>query len=126
MPHSRDYYLGSEWTFESLSKHFTELGFTNIIGVECDPDEDNYKMNIVALEISYRFGKEDPWNEGDEFKPDRAICIYYNSPALLTIDNSESLQKILTSEDISYDTFCSTYDNYYVEFEAVVVSHLTY
>lgn len=126
MPHSSDYYLGTEWTYESLSEHLTGLGFTNIIGVECSPNEDNYKKKITALEISYHFGKEDPWNEGDEFEPDRAIRIYYISPELMTPENSEDLQTILSSSSISYTSFCKSYDERYVEFEAVVVEHLTY
>lgn len=127
MPHSSDYYIGSEWTNDTLTEHFKELGFTTIESIACDPDDDKFQNNIFELYVcSGWLSSTNTWQEGEEFEPDTKIKIYYNEIPMLTVDNCEDLNTILTSTDISYSSFCKRYDERYVEFEAVVTEHLTY
>lgn len=126
MPNSTTDYIGSEWTIETITKHFQELGFTNIRAIPCEPDDDNYKVNIREMVIKTGLFSTNPWKAGDEFAPDTEISIYYNEFPLLTIENCPDLVTVLTSKDIDYTTFCNTYDGRYVEFEAYVTNHITY
>ncbi|MBR5296803.1 MAG: hypothetical protein IKU29_02910 [Parabacteroides sp.] len=126
IPYSTSDYIGSEWTIETITAHFKELGFTNICAEPRKPDDDDYKMNIFRMSIST--GKKDvkEWNAGDSFAPDAEITIYYNEFPILTIDNCEDLASILTSKDMDYMEFCNQYDGRYVEFEAYVLEHIIY
>ena len=126
MPHSTSYYIGSEWTIETITEHFEKLGFTNIRAIPCDPSDDNYKVNIREMVIETGWFSTAPWEAGDEFDVDAEISIYYNEFPLLTVDNCPDLVSVLTGKNMSYMTFCEKYDGQYVEFEAHVVGHLTY
>ncbi|MBE7021272.1 MAG: hypothetical protein E7411_07585 [Ruminococcaceae bacterium] len=126
MPNSTEYYIGSEWTIESLTGHLKELGFTNIRSVPCEPDDDNYEINIREMYIQTGMFSTDPWEAGEEYKPDAEISIYYNEIPLLTIDNCPDLKTALYSTDIDYMTFANKYDGRYVEFDAYVYDHITY
>ena len=46
MPKNTEDYIGSEWTVDTLTQHFKDLGFTNIRTVPCDPDDDRFDNNI--------------------------------------------------------------------------------
>lgn len=126
MPYSTEDYIGSEWTIETITEHFEELGFTNIRAVPYDPDDDNYKINIREMVIETGWFSTDPWEVGDEFNPDAEISIYYNEFPLLTIENCTDLITVLTSKEMDYMIFCNKYDGRYVEFDAYIVSHITY
>ncbi len=126
MPNSTSDYIGSEWTIDTIIEHFKELGFTNIKTVPCEPDDDNFDINIFEMVIETGWFSTDPWEAGDEFDSDAEITIYYNEFPLLTVENCPDLLTILTSKDMSYITFCNTYDGHYVRFDAYVVDHLTY
>lgn len=127
MPHGSDYYIGSDWTNDSLVAYFNELGFTTIESIPCNPSDDEFQNNIFELYIcSGIFESTSTWEEGEEFKPDQKIEIYYNEFPMLTVDNCEDLNTVLTSSELSYSSFCESYDGRYVEFEAVVTGHLTY
>jgi hypothetical protein len=126
MPNSTSDYIGSEWTIETLTEHLKGLGFTNIHAVPCDPDDDNFRINIREMVIETGRVSTDPWNAGDEFNSNAEISIYYNESPLLTVDNCPDLLNVLTSKDMSYIQFCSKYDGQYVEFDAYVTHHLTY
>lgn len=126
MPKSAADYIGAEWTVETLTEHFKELGFKNIRTVPCDPDEDNYRKNIFEIYIETGVFSTDPWEAADEFKSDAEISIYYNEFPCLTVDNCPDLKTVLTTKDMDYMAFCNKYDGRYVEFDAYVVSHMTY
>ena len=126
MPNSAFDYIESEWTIDSLIKHFEELGFTNIKTYPCDPDDDKYKKNIFEIYIKTGWLTSEPWEKGEAFDADAEIKIYYNEYPLLTVDNCPDLVTVLTSETMSYTAFCNKYDGRYVEFDAYVVEHLTY
>ena len=126
MPYSTSDYIGSDWTIETITKHFEELGFTNIRAVPCEPDDDNYEINIREIVISKGLFNTDPWEAGEEFNADAEISIYYNEFPILTIDNCDDLVTVLTSKNMDYMTFCEKYDGRYVEFDAYVIEHLTY
>lgn len=126
MPKSAEDYIGSEWTIETITEHFTELGFTNIRAHPLNPSEESYDKNIISVEIKTGWVSYDPWDTGDEFDADAEISIYYNEFPILTIDNCPDLVTILTSKDMGYMTFCKEYDGRYVRFEAYVNSHTTY
>ena len=126
MPKNTEDYIGSEWTIDTLTQHFKDLGFTNIRTVPCDPDDDRFDNNIFEMNIATGWFSTDPWKAGDEFKPDAEITIYYNESPKLTIDNCPDLVTVLTSKDMSYTSFCTKYDGRYVEFDAYVIGHLTY
>ena len=51
MPHSSTDYIGDEYTLESLTEHFRELGFTSFENIPCDPNNDNFRNNIFVIEI---------------------------------------------------------------------------
>lgn len=126
IPYSTSDYIGSDWTIETITKHFEELGFTNIRAVPCEPDDDNYEINIREIVISKGLFNTDPWEAGEEFNADAEISIYYNEFPILTIDNCDDLVTVLTSKNMDYMTFCEKYDGRYVEFDAYVIEHLTY
>jgi len=126
MPYSATDYYSEEWTLESLTEHFAALGFTNISTVACDPNEDNYRQNIFVLTIRSSLFSDDPWEAGEEFDVDDEITVYYNEFPLLTVDNCPDLVTVLTSKDMSYWSFATKYDGYYVEFDAYVTTHSTY
>lgn len=126
MPHSASDYIGSDWTIETITKHFEELGFTNIQAVPCEPDDDNYETNIRELVISKGLFSTDPWEAGEKFDADAEISIYYNEFPILTINNCADLATVLTSKNMDYMTFCKKYDGRYVEFDAYVIEHITY
>lgn len=126
MPNGTSDYIGSEWTIETLTEHFKELGFENIRTVPCKPDDDNYEINIREMVIETGLFSTDPWKAGDEFSADAEITIYYNEFPLLTIDNCSDLVTILTSKDMSYMSFANKYDGRYVKFDAYVTSHIIY
>lgn len=126
MPNSTSDYIGSEWTIETITEHFKELGFENIRAVPCEPDDDNYEINIREMVIETGLFSTDPWEAGDEFSADAEITIYYNEFPLLTVENCPDLVTILTSKDMDYMSFANKYDGRYVEFEAYVTSHTTY
>ena len=126
MPKNTSDYIGSEWTVDTLIRHFEDLGFTNIRTVACDPDDDRFKLNIFEMTIATGLFSDDPWKAGEEFNPDAEITIYYNEYPILTIENCPDLVTVLTSKDMSYTSFCTKYDGRYVEFDAYVVGHLTY
>lgn len=126
MPNSTSDYIGSEWTIETITEHFKELGFENIRTVPCEPDDDNYEINIREMVIETGLFSTNPWEAGDEFSVDDEITIYYNEFPLLNIENCPELVTILTSKDMDYMSFANKYDGRYVEFEAYVTSHTTY
>ena len=110
MPKSTSDYIGSEWTIETITEHFNELGFTNINPVPCEPNDDKYDSNIFEMVIETGLFSTDPWSSGDKFKSDAEITIYYNEYPMLTIDNCPDLVTVLTSENMSYMNFCNKYD----------------
>lgn len=126
MPYSSADYCGEEWTLEELTEHLTELGFTNIVARPCDPDDDNYKINIRELYIETGLFSTDPWEAGEEYNADAEITIYYNEFPLLTVENCPDLVTVLTSKGMSYVSFADSYDGRYVEFDAYVTNHITY
>lgn len=126
MPNSTSDYIGSEWTIETITEHFKELGFENICTVPCEPDDNNYEINIREMVIETGLFSTDPWEAGDEFSADAEITIYYNEFPLLTTENCSDLVTILMSKDMDYMSFADKYDGRYVEFEAYVTSHTTY
>jgi len=126
MPYSSADYCGEDWTLEELTEHLKELGFTNIVATPCDPDDDNYKINIRELYIETGLFSTDPWEAGEEYKADAEISIYYNEFPLLTVENCPDLVTVLTSKEMSYMSFANSYDGRYVEFDAYVTSHITY
>lgn len=126
MPYSSTEYCGEEWTLERLTEHLTDLGFTNLTTVACDPDDDNYNKNIFEIYIETGWVSTDPWEAGEKFDSDAEISVYYNEFPLLTVENCPDLVAILTSDEISYMTFANNYDGRYVEFDGYVYSHLTY
>lgn len=119
-------YLGANWTIDSLTEHFEEMGFTNIRTIPCEPNDDNYESNIFELYIETGLFSTDPWETGDKFEPDAEISIYYNESPLLTIENCDDLVTVLTSQDMSYSTFAEKYDGQYVKFDGYVTYHITY
>lgn len=123
MPNSTADYIGSEWTIETITEHFKELGFNNIRAVPCEPNDDNYENNIQEMTIETGLFSDDPWEVGDEFAADAEITIYYNEFPVLTIDNCPDLLKVLSSKKISYMSFAEEYDERYVKFEAFVTNH---
>lgn len=123
MPNSTSDYIGSEWTIETIIEHFKKLGFENIRTVPCEPNDDNYEINIREMVIETGLFSTDPWEAGDEFSADAEITIYYNEFPLLTIENCSDLVTILTSKDMDYMSFANKYNERYVEFEAYVTSH---
>jgi hypothetical protein len=126
MPNDASYYIGSEYSIETITEHFKELGFTNIRTVPCEPNDDNYRVLIRELIIQTGMFSDDPWQAGDAFSPDTEITIFYNEFPMLTIDNCPDLITVLTSKDLDYLSFCEKYDGRYVEFDAYVIGHLTY
>ena len=126
MPYSSADYCGKDWTLEELTDHLTELGFTNLRTVACDPDNDKYRYNIFEIYIETGLFSTNPWEAGEEYKADAEISIYYNEFPLLTIENCLDLATVLTSKDISYMSFANSYDGRYVEFDAYVTNHHTY
>ena len=126
MPNSTDYYIGDDWTIETITEHFRDLGFTNIRAVPCEPDDDNYEINIREMVIETGWFSTDPWEAGDEFKSDAEISIFYNEFPLLTTENCSDLAMVLSSQDMSYLTFAGQYDERYVKFDAYVTNHHTY
>lgn len=126
MPNSSVSYEGDQWTLESLTEHFKELGFTSFENIPCDPDEDNYRSNIFVIEICTGWFSEDPWEAGEKFNSDDTIKIYYNEFPMLTINNCPDLVTMLTSDEMNYMTFANKYDGRYVEFDGYVCSHTTY
>ena len=126
MPNDAEYYIGSEWDIDSLTKHFEELGFTNISTIPCEPDDNNYKINIQELYIKTGIFNTDPWKSGEEYNSDAEISIYYNESPLLTVENCPDLVTVLTSKNMDYVTFCEKYDGRYVEFNAYVTSNIVY
>ena len=125
MPNSTSDYIGSEWTIKKIKKHFKKLGFNNIHAVPCEPDDDNYKINIREINIETGlFGDTDSWEAGDEFSEDAEITIYYNEFPLLTVENCPDLVTVLTSKDMDYMSFADKYDGRYVEFDAYVINHI--
>ena len=126
MPKNTSDYIASEWTVDTLIRHFEDLGFTKIRTVACDPDDDRFNLNIFEMTIATGLFSDDPWEAGEEFDPDAEITIYYNEYPLLTIENCPDLVTVLTSKDMSYTSFCTKYDGRYIEFDAYVVGHLTY
>lgn len=126
MPYASADYISSEWTLESLTEHFKEMGFSSFENVPCEPSEDNYENNIFELEICTGWASEDPWEAGESFNSDDKIMIYYNKYPLLTVENCPDLVTVLTSNDMDYMSFVEKYDGRYVEFDASVIEHLTY
>ena len=126
MPKNTSDYIGSEYTIDTLTEHFTQLGFNNIRIVPCEPDNDNYKINIREITIETGWFSDDPWEAGEKFDSEAEITIYYNEFPLLTVDNCPDLITVLTSKDMDYTTFANKYDGQYVEFEAYVTTHSTY
>lgn len=126
MPNSSVHYKGNQWTLDSLTEHFRELGFTSFESIPCDPDVDNYRNNIFVVEIRTGWFSEDPWEAGEKFNADDTIKIYYNEFPLLTIENCPDLLTMLTSDKMNYTTFAKKYDGRYVEFDAYIDSHITY
>lgn len=126
MPQGSSDYLGSEWTAETLTEHFQELGFNNIHTVPCEPDDDDHKTSIMELSIEKGLFSSGQWEGGERFSPDTEISIYYNESPLLTVDNCSDFTEILSGEDADYASFANEYDGRYVEFDAYVVSHITY
>ena len=126
MPHSSTDYIGDEYTLESLTEHFRELGFTSFENIPCDPDNDNFRNNIFVIEICTGLFSEDPWEAGEKFNSTDKIKIYYNEFPLLTPDNCPDLKEVLTNPSSDYKAFAKKYDGRYVEFDAYVYSHLTY
>ena len=126
MPKNTEDYIGSEWTIDTLTQHFKDLGFTNIVAESCEPDDDEFDNNIFEISIATGWFSTGPWKAGDEFKSDAKITIYYNEFPKLTVDNCPDLVTVLTKKDMSYTSFCAKYDGRYVEFDAYVVGHLTY
>ena len=126
MPNSAKYYIGSEWTIETITEHFEALGSQNIRAIPCEPNDDNYKTNIREIYIETGLFSTDPWEAGEAFAPDAEISIYYNEFPVLTAANCPDLATVLSSKDMNYLTFCKKYDGRYVEFDAYVVGHNTY
>ena len=126
MPYSSADYCGEAWTLEELTEHLTELGFTSLKTIACDPDDDKYKSNIFEIYIQTGLFSTDPWEAGEEYKADAEISIYYNEFPLLTVENCPDLVTVLTSKNIDYMSFASSYDGRYVEFDAYVTNHITY
>lgn len=126
MPNGSEYYIGSEWNVDTLTDHFEELGFKNIKTVACEPDEDKFEKNIFELYIQTGTFSTDPWEAGEKFDAEAEISIYYNESPMLTVDNCPDLVTVLTSEEMDYMTFAEKYDGQYVEFEAIVSSHISY
>ena len=126
MPKSTEEYIDSDWTVDSITEHFKELGFTKFRTVPCDPDDDKYEKNIFEMYIETGMFSTDPWEAGQEFDADSEISIYYNEFPMLTIDNCPDLKTALYTTDLSYTSFASEYDGRYVEFEGYVHSHTTY
>lgn len=123
MPNSTEYYIGSEWTLDTLTEHLNELGFTNIRPIPCKPDDNNYKNNILEMYIQTGAFSTDPWKAGDEYKADAKIEIYYNEAPMLTVDNCPDLKVALYSTDLDFKTFITEYDGKYVEFDAYIYEH---
>lgn len=119
-------YIGSEWTVETLTDYFQELGFSNISTVPCEPNDDNYEFNIQELSIKKGLFSSGAWEAGEEFSPDDEISIYFNESSLLTTDNCSDLVDLLADEDPDYMSFADEYDGRYVEFDAYVINHITY
>lgn len=78
MPNNAEYYIGSKWNVDSLTKHFEELGFTNIRTSPYEPDDDNYKNNIQEIYIQTSMFSTDPWKVGEKYPSDAEISIYCN------------------------------------------------
>lgn len=127
MPYGEQEYVDGDWTLEGLKAHFVELGFDaeKIEAKPVEPDDKRYKKTIFEISIK----GNNHWEAGDMFKKKAGISIYYNEWPVLTPDNCPELQQILTDSNLEkqyhYD-FANTYNGRYVEFEAIVVSHLTY
>lgn len=126
MPKNSEEYCNEEWTIEELTNHFKELGFKNINTVPCEPDNDNYEKNIFEIYIKTGFFSTNPWKQGEEYKSDAEISIYYNEFPVLTKDNCPDLVKALTSKEISYIDFATKYNGRYVKFDGYIMTHLTY
>lgn len=126
MPKNASDYIGSEWTIDDLTEHFTELGFNNIRSVPCEPNDDDYNINIYQLVVDVGWSGTEEWQAGNEYDSDAEITIYYNESPCLTVDNCPDLVTILTSEDIDYKTFATKYDGKYFEFDAYVVDNISY
>ena len=120
MPYSSVDYCGEDWTLEELTEHLTELGYTNLSAVACDPDDRRYKSNIFEVTIETGLFSAGPWEAGEEFKADAEISIYYNEFPLLTVENCPDLWAVLYNKEASGEDFAIKYDGRYVEFEACI------
>ncbi len=126
MPNASESYLGEDWTLETLTKHFQELGFTSFENVACEPNDDDYRDNIFALEICSGLFSENPWEAGDSFSANDTIKIYYNEAPLLTVESCPDLEIALFSDEIDYLDFAAEYDGRYIEIDAYVIEHTIY
>lgn len=126
MPEDASSYVGSEWTVKALCDYFEGLGFTDISTVPCGPDDENYGMLIQELSINGGLFGSGQWKAGESFSRDATITIYYNECPVLTTDNCSDFADILSDKDADYMSFAEEYDGRYVEFEAYVLSHITY
>ena len=127
MPYASNEYCGSVWAVDELTKHFRDLGFTNIVSYAVEPEDDDYQKHIYEVYIERGlFGNAETWEANDEFKVDSEISIYYNSSPVLTVDNCNDLVTVLTSKNMSYKSFADKYDGCYVEFNAYVTRHTIY
>ena len=124
MPYDSEYYIGSDWTLDTLTEHFSELGFTNIKPIPCETGSDRYYRNIFDLEIQSSMFSTGPWKTGDVFNPDDELSIYYNKDPLITVENCPDLVTILTSKDMDYMDFCYKYNGHFAKFDAHIIGHI--
>lgn len=128
MEHGSEYFIGSEWDRDSLTRYFTNLGFTNVKAETFNPDENTIMMNIKEIYITTPDKKYymDAWNEEDSFSPDSIIVFYYNGEPPLTVDNCKELSNYVYEGCYNCVDFAEKYDGRFVILDAVITTHTTY
>ncbi len=126
IPNNGEYYQHGEWTLESITEHFKELGFTSFEEIPYEPNEKNFRQNVFSVVIDTGWDTESEWDAGSTFDADDTIKIYYNKYPLLTVENCPDLLALLTGNEMDYKTFAEKYDGRYIEFEGYVHQHLTW
>ena len=127
MPHSNNFYIGSEWDLESLTNHFKELGFVNIEQNPEKPRDDNYNKYIFEVWADKHIPtKGEAWDEGEKINRNDTIEIYYNEYPLMTIDNSEDLKAFVESDNKDYVEFAHEFDGHYIEIDGYISRKMLY
>lgn len=133
MPYSSDEYRNGEWTADSLTEHFKELGFQNVKASSQASYFGDYSNEIISVEIETDtdsiFTEYICFEKGDVFSSSDEIYInYYYTPEALTIDNCPELAEFLfgskDDEPMDYMAFAEKYDGRYVRFDACVSTYL--